>query len=75
MTNIILNKLDKKKEMKKDRQLWISRSKASSRFQGGVLNLSKNFMKNTNKGSNSGQRKPRPNNSQNQNNNFKRKNL
>jgi hypothetical protein len=44
MTNIILNKLEKKNELKKGRKLWISRSKGKSKFKDGTLNLNKNFM-------------------------------
>ena len=49
MTKVILNKLEKKNEQKKNKKLFISRSKAKSRFKDGVLNLSKNFLKNINK--------------------------
>jgi len=49
MTKIILNKLDKVKEEKKNKKLMISRSKGKSRFQNGVMKLSKNFMKNNSK--------------------------
>lgn len=44
MTKIILNKLEKKNELKKGRKLWISRSKDKSKFKDGTLNLNKNFM-------------------------------
>lgn len=58
MTNVILGKLEKQKEEGKNRKLWISRSKSSSKFQSGVLNLSKNFMKNINKNPNHKKNKP-----------------
>jgi hypothetical protein len=60
MTNVILGKLEKKKEEGKNRKLWISRSKSSSKFQEGVLNLSKNFMKNINKNPNHNKNKIKP---------------
>jgi hypothetical protein len=44
MTKFVLNKLDTKNKEKKDRKLWLSRSKTKSKFKEGVLNLNKNFM-------------------------------
>lgn len=46
MTQIILSKLEKKKEEKDNRKLIISRNKARSRYKDGVLNVGKNFQKN-----------------------------
>lgn len=43
MTQIILDKLDKKKQEKDNKKLMISRNKAKSRFKEGVLNVGKNF--------------------------------
>lgn len=43
MTQIILDKLDKKKQEKDNKKLIISRNKAKSRFKEGVLNVGKNF--------------------------------
>ncbi len=48
MTSIILNKLEQNSESKKNKKLWISRNNERSRFKNGVMNLSKNFMKNVN---------------------------
>jgi len=45
MNKFISNKLEKQKELKKNRKLWISRSKNKSSFKEGVLNLSKKFVK------------------------------
>jgi hypothetical protein len=46
MTNIIVNKIEKNKEHKKNKKLQISRTKNKNSFQDGVLNLPKNFLTN-----------------------------
>lgn len=45
MTTIILDKLDKQKEEKRNRKLIISRNKNRARFKDGVMNVGKNFKK------------------------------
>ncbi len=46
MTNIIVNKLEKLKDKKKEKKLQISRIKNKKSFSDGVLNLPKNFLEN-----------------------------
>ena len=45
MTTIILDKLEKQKEEKRNRKLIISRNKKRARFKDGVMNVGKNFKK------------------------------
>ena len=45
MTTIILDKLEKQKEEKRNRKLIISRNKNRARFKDGVMNVGKNFKK------------------------------
>ena len=52
MTKIILNKVERAKDEKKNRKLWMSRSKQKSKFQNGVMNLSKKFVKDLKKSGN-----------------------
>ena len=46
MTNIIVNKLEKVVNKKKEKKLQISRTKNKKSFSNGVLNLPKNFLQN-----------------------------
>ena len=45
MTNIIVNKVEKQAEDKKNKKLQHSHYKHKSKFKEGVLTLSKNFLK------------------------------
>ena len=45
MTTIILDKLEKQKEEKRNRKLIISRNKNRARFKDGVMTVGKNFKK------------------------------
>ena len=45
MTTIILDKLEKQKEEKRNRKLIISRNKNRAKFKDGVMNVGKNFKK------------------------------
>lgn len=49
MTKVFINKLEKKKEEKRNKKLQISHTKHKAQYKDGVLNISKNFMKNIQK--------------------------
>lgn len=49
MTKIFINKHETQREEKRNKKLQISHTKQKAKYKDGVLNLSKNFMKNVNK--------------------------
>ncbi len=49
MTKIFIKKEENKKEEKRNKKLQISHTRHKAQYKDGVLNISKNFMKNLNK--------------------------
>jgi hypothetical protein len=49
MTKVFINKLENKKEEKRNKKLQISHTRQKAQYKDGVLNIGKNFMKKVNK--------------------------